>query len=68
MKAYCRTHAQGKALLEAAFEQNGFQRQSIPQDTKGFPNHCRLEGSELIKKEHIGEALSYRAFDKKYWS
>ena len=68
IEAYCRTDAQGKALLEAAFDRKDFSARAYHRILKVSRTIADMEGSELIKKEHIGEALSYRAFDKKYWS
>ena len=68
IEAYCRTDAQGKALLEAAFDRMDFSARAYHRILKVSRTIADMEGSELIKKEHIGEALSYRAFDKKYWS
>ena len=68
IEAYCRTDAQGKALLEAAFDRMDFSARAYHRILKVSRTIADMEGSELIKKDHIGEALSYRAFDKKYWS
>lgn len=68
IEAYCRTDDQGKALLEAAFDRMDFSARAYHRILKVSRTIADMEGSELIKKEHIGEALSYRAFDKKYWS
>ena len=65
IEAYCRTDAQGKALLEAAFDRMDFSARAYHRILKVSRTIADMEGSELIKKEHIGEALSYRAFDKK---
>ena len=67
IEAYCKTDSQGKALLEQAFDKMGFSARAYHRLLKLSRTIADIEGSDLIKKNHIGEALSYRAFDKKYW-
>lgn len=67
IEAYCQTDSAGKALLEHAFDRMGFSARAYHRLLKLSRTIADMEGSDLIKKQHIGEALSYRAFDKKYW-
>ena len=54
-------------LLKIAFEHMPFSARAYHRLLKVGRTIADMEGSEIIKKDHIGEALSYRAFDKKYW-
>lgn len=67
IETYCRTDSQAQALLEQAFDRMGFSARAYHRLLKLSRTIADMEGSDLIKKNHIGEALSYRAFDKKYW-
>lgn len=67
IESYCRTDAQAKLLLEKAFDQMGFSARAYHRILKVARTIADMDGSELIRRQHVGEALSYRAFEKKYW-
>lgn len=67
IERYCRTDSQAEALLEKAFDRMGFSARACHRILKVARTIADMEDSALIKKQHIGEALSYRAFEKKYW-
>lgn len=67
IERYCRTDAQAEALLEKAFDRMGFSARACHRILKVARTIADMEDSALIKKQHIGEALSNRAFEKKYW-
>ena len=50
IEAYCRTDAQGKALLEAAFDRMDFSARAYHRILKVSRTIADMEGSELIKK------------------
>lgn len=68
IEIYCKMDEQGRALLEKAFDQMGFSARSYHRILKVARTIADMEASVLIKKQHVGEALSYRAFEKKYWN
>ena len=55
-------------LLEQAYEQFQFSTRAYHKILKTARTIADMESSEKIKEEHICEALTYRAYDKKYWS
>ena len=67
IESYCRTDTQAKLLLEKAFDQMGFSARAYHRILKVARTIADMDGSELIRRQHVGEALSYRAFEKKYW-
>lgn len=67
IEIYCRMDTQAKALLEKAFAHMDFSARAYHRILKVARTIADMEESALIRKQHIGEALSYRTFDKKYW-
>lgn len=68
IKKYCICTGEGKRLLEMAFEKMQLTARSYHKILKTARTIADLEGTETIASSHIGEALSYRALDKKYWN
>ena len=67
VEKYCRTDDEAQALLDKAYETLSFSARSYHRILKAARTIADLEASELIHKEHMAEALTYRAFDKRYW-
>lgn len=51
-----------------AFQHMPFSARAYHRILKVARTIADMEASETINKEHLGEALSYRSFDKKYWN
>ena len=67
MEEFCPVTEQGQRLLEEAFSRLHFSARSYHRILKVARTIADMEEEPLIQSHHIGEALSYRAFDKKYW-
>ena len=67
IEKFCHLDQEAENLLKMAFEHMPFSARAYHRLLKVGRTIADMEGSEIIKKDHIGEALSYRAFDKKYW-
>lgn len=67
IETYCRTDREAAQLLRTAFEHMAFSPRVYHRILKVARTIADMEGTLEIRKDHIGEALSYRAFDKKYW-
>lgn len=61
---YCRLTKDGERLMGTAFEKLQFSARSYHKILKVARTIADMEGEELIHSHHVGEALSYRAFDK----
>lgn len=68
IEKFCRLDEAGKNLLQMAFEHMPFSARAYHRLLKVARTIADMDHCEAIKKHHIGEALSYRAFDKKYWN
>ncbi len=68
IEKYCSLDTEGKGLLQLAFEHMPFSARAYHRLLKVARTIADMDHSEKIQKHHIGEALSYRAFDKKYWN
>ena len=68
IEKFCQLDKEGKNLLQMAFEHMPFSARAYHRLLKVARTIADMNYCEAIKKHHIGEALSYRAFDKKYWN
>ena len=68
LEKYCVMTGGAEKLLEQAYEQFQFSTRAYHKILKTARTIADMESSEKIKEEHICEALTYRAYDKKYWS
>lgn len=68
LEKYCVMTAEADRLLEQAYEQFRFSTRAYHKILKVARTIADMEEAEKILPEHIGEALAYRAYDKKYWS
>lgn len=68
IKKYCSCTEEGERLLGMAFEKMKFSARSYHKVLRTARTIADLDGKEKIDSSHIGEALSCRAFDKKYWN
>ena len=66
IEKFCHLNQEAENLLKIAFEHMPFSARAYHRLLKVGRTIADMEGSEIIKKDHIGEALSYLAFDKKY--
>lgn len=67
IKKYCRLTPDAEIYLASAFEKMEFSARVYHKILKVGRTIADLAGEEQIEKEHIAEAVCYRAIDKKYW-
>lgn len=68
LDAYCHMSEEAQRLLERGFKKIWFSARSYHRILKVARTIADMEAAEKIESRHVGEALSYRAFDKKYWN
>ena len=67
LKKYCKISKESNAILEMAFNRMKLSARAYNRILKLSRTIADLEGSDEILENHIIEAISYRALDKKYW-
>lgn len=68
VEQYCVLEPEAEALLQKAFSKLKFSARSYHKILKVARTIADMDGAELIGSTHVGEALTYRALDKKYWN
>lgn len=64
---YCVTDSAGEKLLQAAFTELGISGRACNRILRVAKTAADLAGSEIIREEHVGEAIGFRSMDKQYW-
>lgn len=64
---YCVLGAEEERIMKQAFEALGLTGRSYHKILKVARTIADLSGEEIIRKEHLREAIGYRTADKNYW-
>lgn len=67
IKEFCNLSPKAEKLMGKAFDQMRLSARGYHRILKVSRTIADMEGSCLIEDRHMAEALSFRAFDKKYW-
>jgi len=65
IKKHCELDAAGHRMLELAGEKLGFSARSYSRILKVARTIADLVGSDLIREQHLAEAIQYRSLDRK---
>ncbi len=67
IRKYCIMDAAAGALLKTAYERMGMSARGYDRVMRVARTIADMDESEIIKANHIAEAIQYRSLDKKYW-
>ena len=67
IERYCQVESAGQKLLEMIFEKMDLSTRGYHRIIKTARTIADIEGCEVIKEEHVSEAVCYRNPDKDFW-
>ncbi len=67
LKQFCVLEDSASEYLKKAFDRLGMSARAYDRILKVARTVADLDGSEIIKKEHIFSSISFRTLDRKYW-
>jgi magnesium chelatase family protein len=67
LRIFCRQEKGAESLIETAIHRLGLSARAYDRILKVARTIADLDGCELLKAEHLSEAIQYRSLDRTYW-
>jgi magnesium chelatase family protein len=68
IRKYCQADEDAMELLHSAYDTMGLSARGYDRIIRVARTIADIDESEIIRANHIAEAIQYRSLDKKYWS
>jgi magnesium chelatase family protein len=68
LRRYCALDDEGRSLLRAAMDELGLSARAHDRILRVARTVADMEGSDVIRSEHVVEGISYRSLDRKLWA
>ncbi len=68
LRDMCKIDAHGQTLLRTAMDRLGLSARAYDRILKVSRTIADLDGSDVIKNEHLAEAIQYRSLDRESWA
>ena len=67
IRKYCKADEDAMELLHTAYDSMGLSARGYDRIMRVARTIADLDKSEIIRAEHIAEAIQFRSLDRKYW-
>jgi magnesium chelatase family protein len=67
IRKYCKADEDAMEMLHAAYDSMGLSARGYDRIMRVARTIADLDESEIIRAEHIAEAIQFRSLDRKYW-
>ena len=67
IRKYCKADEDAMELLHVAYDSMGLSARGYDRIMRVARTIADLDASEIIRAEHIAEAIQFRSLDRKYW-
>jgi magnesium chelatase family protein len=68
IRKYCKADEDARELLHTAYDSMGLSARGYDRIMRVARTIADLDKSEIIRAEHIAEAIQFRSLDRKYWN